>query len=102
MDKKQLDENLTFDDVLLKPQFSEVLPSETNIESKLTNNISLKTPFISAAMDTVTESQMAISMARLGGIGVIHKNLSIRKQSNEVDKVKKDFKDLGDSIKMEL
>tara|TARA_B100002052_G_scaffold295648_1_gene322538 strand:- start:1661 stop:3115 length:1455 start_codon:yes stop_codon:yes gene_type:complete len=89
MDKKQLDENLTFDDVLLKPQFSEVLPSETNIESKLTNNISLKTPFISAAMDTVTESQMAISMARLGGIGVIHKNLSIRKQSNEVDKVKR-------------
>ena len=89
MDKKQLDENLTFDDVLLKPQFSEVLPSETNIESKLTNNISLKTPFISAAMDTVTESQMAISMARLGGIGVIHKNLSIREQSNEVDKVKR-------------
>tara|TARA_Y100000768_G_scaffold387657_1_gene379672 strand:+ start:2103 stop:3557 length:1455 start_codon:yes stop_codon:yes gene_type:complete len=89
MNKKQLDENLTFDDVLLKPQFSEILPSETNIDSKLTNNISLKTPFISAAMDTVTESEMAISMARLGGIGVIHKNLSISKQSNEVDKVKR-------------
>ena len=89
MDKIQLDENLTFDDVLLKPRFSEVLPSDVNINTKLTNNIELKTPFISAAMDTVTESEMAISMARLGGIGVIHKNLSISKQSSEVDKVKR-------------
>ena len=89
MDKIQLDENLTFDDVLLTPRFSEVLPSDVNINTKLTNNIELKTPFISAAMDTVTESEMAISMARLGGIGVIHKNLSISKQSSEVDKVKR-------------
>ena len=89
MNKIHTDENLTFDDVLLKPLYSEVLPSETNIQSKLTNNIEIKTPFISAAMDTVTESEMAISMARLGGIGVIHKNLSISKQSLEVDKVKR-------------
>jgi len=82
-------ESLTFDDVLLKPQYSDVLPSSTNIESKLTNKIKLKVPFISSAMDTVTESQMAISMARLGGIGVIHKNLDIKEQALEVDKVKR-------------
>ena len=82
-------ESLTFDDVLLVPQYSDVLPSEVNIESKLTNKISLKTPFISAAMDTVTEGDMAISIARLGGLGVIHKNLSIKDQALEVDRVKR-------------
>ena len=82
-------ESLTFDDVLLRPEYSDVLPSETEIKSRLTNKIKLKTPFISAAMDTVTESEMAISMARLGGIGVIHKNLSIKNQALEVDKVKR-------------
>ena len=82
-------ESLTFDDVLLVPQYSDVLPSEVNIESKLTNKISLKTPFISAAMDTVTEGDMAISIARLGGLGVIHKNLSIIDQALEVERVKR-------------
>ena len=82
-------EALTFDDVLLRPEYSNVLPSDVEIESRLTSKIKLKTPFISAAMDTVTESQMAISMARLGGIGVIHKNLSIKEQALEVDKVKR-------------
>ena len=89
MNKKIEKESLTFDDVLLKPQYSDVLPSDTIIESNLTNKIKLKLPFISSAMDTVTESKMAISMARLGGIGVIHKNLSIREQALEVDKVKR-------------
>ena len=89
MNKFNIDENLTFDDVLLKPQYSDVLPSDTDFSSKLTNKIKLNTPFISAAMDTVTESQMAIAMARLGGIGVIHKNLSVANQSLEVDKVKR-------------
>ena len=74
-----LNDSLTFDDVLLEPRYSDILPSEVNIETRLTKSIKLKIPFISAAMDTVTESDMAISMARLGGIGVIHKNMSIKK-----------------------
>ena len=81
-------EALTFDDVLLLPQYSSVLPSETSIETQLTNKIHLKVPFMSAAMDTVTESKMAIGMAKNGGIGVIHRNLSIKDQSEEVRKVK--------------
>lgn len=91
MDKNisNLNESLTFDDVLLKPQYSDILPSDVDIETKLTNSISLKIPFISAAMDTVTESDMAISIARLGGLGVIHKNMSIKKQALEVDRVKR-------------
>ena len=80
---------LTFDDVLLVPQLSSVLPRDVNITSRLTKNIRLNIPLISAAMDTVTESQMAIAMARHGGIGVIHKNLSIENHVREVDRVKR-------------
>jgi len=80
---------LTFDDVLLKPAFSKVLPSDTNTKTKITKKISLEIPIISAAMDTVTESRLAIAMAQCGGLGCIHKNLSIKEQSDEVRKVKK-------------
>ena len=80
---------LTFDDVLLLPRYSDFLPSEANIESCLTKSINLKMPLLSAAMDTVTESRMAISLAEAGGIGVIHKNNSIENQAAEVRTVKK-------------
>lgn len=82
-------EGLTFDDILLIPQESYVLPSETDLSTFLTRNIKLNIPIISAAMDSVTESAMAIAMAREGGIGIIHKNLSIEAQANEVNIVKK-------------
>ena len=80
---------LTFEDVLLVPQYSEVLPKEVSLETKLTRNISLKIPMVSAAMDTVTEYRAAIAMARLGGIGIIHKNMDIKTQCQQVKKVKK-------------
>ncbi|MCD6191357.1 MAG: IMP dehydrogenase [Sulfurimonas sp.] len=80
---------LTFEDVLLVPQYSEVLPKEVSLESKLTRNISLKIPMVSAAMDTVTEYRAAIAMARLGGIGIIHKNMDIETQCKQITKVKK-------------
>ncbi len=80
---------LTFEDVLLVPQYSEVLPKEVSLETKLTKNISLKIPMVSAAMDTVTEYRAAIAMARLGGIGIIHKNMDIETQCKQVTKVKK-------------
>ena len=82
-------ESLTFDDVLLLPQYSDILPTETDISIQLTKNILLKVPFLSSAMDTVTESKMAISIARAGGLGVIHRNLNIVDQTKEIKKVKK-------------
>ena len=83
------DQALTFDDVLLLPGYSEVLPSEVNLSTQLTKSIKLNIPVISAAMDTVTESRMSIALAELGGLGIIHKNLTIEKQAAEVKSVKK-------------
>ena len=82
-------EALTFDDVLLVPRYSKILPSETDLKFNLSKLIKLKVPFLSSAMDTVTESNMAIAMAKSGGLGVIHRNLNIKKQCIEVEKVKK-------------
>ena len=81
-------EALTFDDVLLIPKYSNILPSKTNIFLSLTKKISLKVPFLASAMDTVTESKMAIAIAKEGGMGVVHRNLDIKSQSNEIKKVK--------------
>ena len=88
-DAKFFGEGLTYDDVLLVPAYSEVLPRDTKLEAKFSRNIELKVPIVSAAMDTVTESAMAIAIARQGGIGVVHKNMSIEAQANEVRKVKR-------------
>ncbi|OII70922.1 inosine-5 -monophosphate dehydrogenase [Cryptosporidium ubiquitum] len=88
MSTKNIGKGLTFEDILLIPNYSEVLPREVSLETKLTKNVSLKIPLISSAMDTVTEHLMAIEMARLGGIGFIHKNMDIESQVNEVLKVK--------------
>ena len=88
-DEKFGREGLTFDDVLLVPAASEVMPSEASTETRFTRSVSLAIPLMSAAMDTVTEARLAIAMARLGGIGVIHRNLSIDDQAAEVDKVKR-------------
>ena len=86
---KIIGEGITFDDVLLVPAYSEVLPNDVDLTTKLTQKIKLNIPLMSAGMDTVTEHRMAIAMARQGGIGVIHKNMSIEKQAEEVDKVKR-------------
>lgn len=89
MTPKVLHEGLTYDDVLLVPAYSEVLPREVSISTKFTKNITINVPIISAAMDTVTESAMAIAIAREGGIGVLHKNMTIEQQALEVRKVKR-------------
>jgi IMP dehydrogenase len=86
---KEIGEYLTFDDVLLVPAFSEVLPKEVDVSTQLTRTIRLNIPLVSAAMDTVTESRTAICMAQEGGIGIVHRNMSISDQATEVDKVKK-------------
>jgi len=84
-----VDEALTFDDVLLLPAYSEILPKSANLSTRLTRDITLNLPLISAAMDTVTESEMAITMAQLGGMGILHKNMDISKQATQVRRVKK-------------
>ena len=88
-DAKFFGEGLTYDDVLLVPAYSEVLPRDTDLTAKFSRNIELKVPIVSAAMDTVTESAMAIAIARQGGIGVVHKNMTIDQQANEVRRVKR-------------
>ena len=84
-----LTEALTFDDVLLVPRHSQVLPSQVDVGSQLTRRIRLNVPLLSAAMDTVTENRLAIAMAQQGGMGIIHKNLSVDEQAQEVDRVKR-------------
>ena len=80
---------ITFDDVLLVPAYSEVIPNQVDLSTHLTKEIRLNIPMMSAGMDTVTEHRMAIAMARQGGIGIIHKNMSVERQAEEVDKVKR-------------
>ena len=89
LDTSNLTVGLTFDDVLVLPGYSDVIPSEANTQSKISKNISVKIPLLSSAMDTVTESRMAISMARQGGLGILHRNLSAEDQANQVDLVKR-------------
>ena len=88
-DEKFASQGLTFDDVLLVPAASDILPDAVDTRSRFTKNIQLNIPLASAAMDTVTEARLAIAMARHGGIGVVHRNLSIEEQAEEVDKVKR-------------
>ena len=85
----QIQEGLTYDDVLLVPAYSEVLPRDVRLKSSFTKNIDLNTPIVTAAMDTVTEANMAIAIAQQGGIGVVHKNMSIEEQAKNVRKVKR-------------
>ena len=94
-------EALTFDDVLLVPQESDILPKDVSLRRKLTNKVTLNTPLISSPMDTVTESKMAIAMALCGALGVIHKNMTLEQQAKEVEMVK-NFKDIEDKEKASL
>ena len=87
--KKFFGEGLTFDDVLLMPAYSQVLPRDVDISTKLTKSIVLNTPLLSAAMDTVTEADLAIALAREGGLGILHKNMAIERQAEQVRKVKR-------------
>ena len=87
LNKKFLGTGLTYDDVLLVPSYSEFLPNEVDLKSKFSKNINLNIPIVSAAMDTVTESKMAIAMAQEGGLGVLHKSMSIDEQASKVKKV---------------
>ena len=89
MDGKIVATGITFDDVLLVPRHSAVVPAETDVSTRLTRGIALNIPIVSSPMDTVTESEMAIALAQEGGLGVIHKNLSVDRQAEEVDKVKR-------------
>src|SRR5215510_3192441 len=82
-------QGITFDDVLLEPAYSDVVPKDTDVRTQLTRNIRLNIPIVSSPMDTVTESELAIALAQEGGIGIIHKNLSVAQQTREVDKVKR-------------
>ena len=86
---KIIGEGITFDDVLLVPAYSEVIPNQVELSTWLTKKVKLNIPMMSAGMDTVTEHRMAIAMARQGGIGIIHKNMTIEEQAEEVDKVKR-------------
>src|SRR3982750_3810842 len=87
--QKNFIEGLTFDDVLLVPDYSEALPRDVDIRTKLTKDITLNIPMLSAAMDTVTEASLAIALAREGGLGILHKNMTIEKQAEQVRRVKR-------------
>ena len=89
IEDKIVQEGITFDDVLLIPAYSDVTPNKVNVSTRFSRNIPINIPVVSAAMDTVTESDMAIALARLGGIGVIHKNMSIADQAAQVRRVKR-------------
>ena len=86
---KKFYDGLTFDDVLLMPAYSQILPREVNISTQLTKTITLNVPLLSAAMDTVTEAALAIALAREGGLGILHKNMTIEQQADQVRKVKR-------------